>query len=92
MEQFYFQLMSGVFGALITSFVGWMAFNTWRMSNKVATFDQQFKGMGDDLSNMAGDIKELRKYDAIIATHATQISGVDRRITDLEHRRKSNGR
>lgn len=92
MEQFYFQLATGLFGFMITGFVGWMAFNTQRMTNKVAAFDERFKGVGEDLSTMSVDIRELRKYDAIIATHAIQIGGVDRRVTELEHtKRKARG-
>lgn len=88
MEQFYFQLISGIFGTLITGFVGFMCLNTWKMANKITAFDERWKATMEDINSISGDVRELRKYDAMIASHAVTLSGIDRRITDLEHYRK----
>lgn len=88
MESFYFQLMSGIFGTLITGFIGWMAINTWRMTNKVAAFDERFKGLGEDITAISNDVRELRKYDAMLASHAVQIGGLDRRISEITHKKR----
>lgn len=88
MPDFYFQLMSGIFGTLITGFIGWMAINTWRMTNKVATFDERFKGLGDDITAISADVRELRKYDAMLASHAVQLGGLDRRISEIAHKKQ----
>lgn len=89
MEQLYFQLLIiilGIYATLTTGFIGWMALTVWRMSNKVSVFEVQFSIVTGDITRICEDIGHMRKYDALIATHATQIAGLDRRLTDIEHK------
>ncbi len=89
MEQFYFQLLMvivGIYATMTTAFIGWIALTSWRLSVKVSAFEVRFEAVAKDMTQMANDVSHLRKYDALIATHATQIAGIDRRVTELEHR------
>ncbi len=88
MEQFYSQLLMvvvGIYATMTTGFIGWMALISWRLSNQVAAFEVKFEEVAKDMGQMAKDVSELRKYDVLLATHATQINGLDRRVTNLEH-------
>lgn len=86
---FYFQLVSGIFGTLITAAILWMAVNTWKMTTKISAFDVSVKTIVDDITSMAADIKELRKYDAMLASHAVQIGGLDRRLSEITHPKRA---
>ena len=91
MQDFYFQVMITSFAALITGFIGWMSFNTWRAATKISSFEREIYTITSDITSISDDIKFLRKYDAQIAVlHAesanikADIVGILERLREIE--------
>lgn len=90
MEQFYFQVAIAICAALITSFTGWIAWSTWQTTIKIAEIEVKSEIFGrfitDEITKVSTDVSYIRRFEAALATQATQINGLDRRMTNIEHR------